>query len=213
MRSRTKTLLGPTILLALLALAWTGAVSAEEPLARIEAAAKNLQAQVKNATMKLNHTVRTDSGDTAGLRSGSEGPQVTSPVKECCTRNLSIIQDRMQTIAIAVRELYDRHQKKDQQQAVAAVAHMAETYRLLNKSVGAFGSSNEVAFAKIHLNDVKAELSHFVNDIDKYRAAIGKPPAGTESASESVEQPDQGKSEKKKKKKSGSASGDAAGSR
>jgi len=215
MKFRKTALLPPAILLSALALAWPGtATAAETPLARIEGAAKNLQAQTKNASMKLKYTVRSDSRAGTGLRSVDERPKVTSPVLECCSRNIAIMDDRLETIAVAVRDLYERHQKADEQQAVAAVTHMAETYRAVQKAVVAFGEADEVPFAKIHLDELSSELNHFVRDIDKYRVAIGEAPAAAESVSDSAEPPAQDNPKKKKrKKKSGSASGDATAPR
>ena len=104
---RLPRLLTPSLALALAFGGVTVAQSDERPLDRIQGATKNIQAQLKNASMRLKYTVK--GSPTGGLRSDALEAGVTNPMRECCSRNLEVIYDRMETIALSVRELYNRH--------------------------------------------------------------------------------------------------------
>jgi hypothetical protein len=167
------------------------------PLDRIESATQNIAAQLKNTSMRLKHTV--SSNPQGGLRSGDALPGgVTTAMQECCRRNLEVIFDRMQTIAISAQELYDRHSSKEESEPAGAIAHLADTVKAMNRQLRGLAEANEAQYAEIQLKKLSQMFAHLREDINKYKVALGMEPGGGEASSDEAPAPEK----KKKKKKS-----------
>lgn len=137
-----------------------------EPLPRLETALANIRAQVRNASMRVKYV--TQGRPQVGNMIPAHERVVRNSARDCCTRNIEIISDRLETVVGAVRELYASHQQNRNEKALELVHHMGDHVSGLSQKFDSFTKASESPAALKSLDGMGDELLHLDRDLAQY---------------------------------------------
>lgn len=100
---------------------------------------------------------------------------VSNSARECCSRNIEIIGDRLETVVGAVRELYAGHQQDRDEEALRLVHHMGEHVSGLHQKFKSFSTATESPAALKLLDGMGDELLHLDRDLAEYHSCCVDP--------------------------------------
>ncbi len=111
------------------------------PREQMRADLKALAAQIKNAEMKVKHVLAAREGNSdSRLRKTSDEDRGMS-VTECCQSNLDAIAKRMDSFVAKLRTLHDEATRRNDEDALNALAQIAGDVRDMSKAYEAFSAA------------------------------------------------------------------------
>jgi hypothetical protein len=150
------------------------------PEERLDRSFKAINAQLRNAWVRLDNTT----GDFAGKRKGTvvRGIQPTGitekPVQQCCWRNMEKISERLVMIQVALADLRERFNAEENVQGNQAVNRMNGQIGVLKQALANLEGASSKEHAQAMFSNVKVAFGEMVRSKESLDHAMGRTPDG-----------------------------------